>query len=210
MKQAAVDKLQVGIFVFDDVEVLDFAGPFEVFSRTRLAPGLDSRRSDETAPCRVFTIAAQAGPIAATGGLQIVPDCDFAAQRPVELLIVPGGFGARQLLQNDAVLDWIRRTAGSARQVASVCTGALLLARAGLLSGRRATTHWGALDLLASLDPSIQVERTRRVVEDGIITSAGVSAGIDMALTLVGNLWGGEVAEDTARYMEYPRPATQP
>jgi transcriptional regulator GlxA family with amidase domain len=205
-----VDKLQVGIFIFDDVEVLDFAGPFEVFSRTRLTPGLDSRHSDETAPCRVFTIAAHSGPITATGGLQVVPDCDFAAERPVDLLIVPGGFGTRPLLQNPAVLDWIRRRAGSARQVTSVCTGALLLARAGLLSGRRATTHWGALDLLASLDPSIQVERTRRVVEDGVVTSAGVSAGIDMALTLVENLWGSDVPEDTARYMEYPRRTIEP
>jgi len=89
-----------------------------------------------------------------------------------------------------------------------VCTGSLLLARAGLLAGRRATTHWGALDLLASLDPTITVERGQRVVEDGIITSAGVSAGMDMALSVVEALHGPEVADETARYIEFPRGST--
>ena len=201
----AVEKVRVGIFIFDGVEVLDFAGPFEVFSRTRLTPGVDSRRSEDTAPFHVFTVAAHVRPIIATGGLRVVPDCDFAGAGTIDLLIVPGGFGTRQLLQDSAVLGWIRRTAAKAQRAASVCTGALLLAQAGLLAGRRATTHWGALDLLASLDPTVQVERSRRVVEDGIVTSAGVAAGIDMALGLVESLYGREVADDTARYIEYPR-----
>ncbi len=204
-----VDRLQVGIFIFDDVEVLDFAGPFEVFSRTRLTPGVESRRSEDTAPFHVFTIAAQRRPVIATGGLRVIPDCDFAAGRPIDLLIVPGGLGTRRLLQDSTVLDWIRGTATRAQRVASVCTGALLLAKTGLLARRRATTHWGALDLLASLDPTMRVERARRVVEDGIVTSAGVSAGIDMALELVERLCGREVADDTARYMEYPRVPVQ-
>jgi transcriptional regulator GlxA family with amidase domain len=200
-----VNQLHVGIFIFDDVEVLDFAGPFEVFSRTRLTPGVDSRRSEDTAPFRVFTVAAHARPVTATGGLRILPDYDFAVAPPIDLLVVPGGFGTRPLLKDPVVLEWIRRAAVSARRIASVCTGALVLAQAGLLAGRRATTHWGAFDLLASLDPSVQVETTRRVVEDGVVTSAGVSAGIDMALELVEGLCGREVADDTARYMEYSR-----
>ena len=200
-----VSRVQVGILLFDGVEILDFAGPFEVFSRTRLVPGVESRRSEASAPFRVFTVARHPGPISTTGGLRVLPDRDFASTEPVDLLVVPGGFGTRALLDEPEVLDWIRRTAASARQVASVCTGALLLARAGLLSHRRATTHWGALDLLASLDPTITVEPGLRVVEDGIVTSAGVAAGIDMALRLVETMYGQEVADETARYIEYPR-----
>jgi transcriptional regulator GlxA family with amidase domain len=106
-------------------------------------------------------------------------------------------------VDNEDVTGWIRERSAGAELVTSVCTGALLLASAGLLAGRRATTHWGALDLLGEVDASIDVDRTRRVVEDGVITSAGVSAGIDMALTVVERLCGRDVAEDTARYMEY-------
>jgi len=197
-------KTHVGILVFDDVEVLDFAGPFEVFSRTRTTPGLDSRRSDDSAPFRVFTVAPASGPIVATGGLEIVPHCDFASSPAIDVLVVPGGFGTRPLLQNAEVLDWLRRTAAGAQRVTSVCTGALLLAQAGLLAGRRATTHWSALDRLAGLDATITVDGSRRVVDDVVITSAGVSAGIDMALSVVAAYCGREVAVETARYVEYP------
>lgn len=200
-----MNRVQVGIFVFDGVEVLDFAGPFEVFSRTRLLPGIESRRSEETAPFHVFTVAARSDPVTATGGLRVLPDHDFGSDQPIDILVVPGGFGTRALLHEPRVLDWIRRTATKAQRVASVCTGSLLLARVGLLAGRRATTHWGALDLLASLDRSIRVEPALRVVEDGIVTSAGVSAGIDMALDLVEAICGREVADETAKYIEYPR-----
>ena len=203
-----MQQVQVGIFIFDEVEVLDFAGPFEVFSRTRLTPGVASRRSDETAPFRVFTVAAALRPIVATGGLRVIPDHDFAMAPPIDLLVVPGGFGTRTLLQDGAVLDWIRRIAAGTSRVTSVCTGALLLAQAGLLAGRRATTHWGALDLLASLDPTIRVDAAARVVKDGITTSAGVSAGIDMALAVVADMHGQAVADETARYMDYIRGGT--
>ncbi|HEV7502227.1 MAG TPA: DJ-1/PfpI family protein, partial [Vicinamibacteria bacterium] len=175
-----MEKLRVGIFLFDGVEVLDFAGPFEVFSRTRLTPGSESRRSEETAPFEVFTVAAAAGTVLATGGLRVVPHFDFASAPHIDLLVIPGGFGTRALLEDTATLDWIRRSAAAAQRVTSVCTGSLLLARAGLLSGRRATTHWGALDQLARIDPTVTVEREARVVEDGIVSSAGVAAGIDM------------------------------
>jgi transcriptional regulator GlxA family with amidase domain len=202
-----MNRISVAIFVFDGVEVLDFAGPYEVFSRVRLSPGLDSRRSDESAPYRVFTVAATADPIAATGGLKVIPDFSFASAPPIDLLVVPGGFGTRPLLADAPTLAWIQRIAKSAGQVSSVCTGALLLAKAGLLTGRRATTHWGALDLLGQTDPTIRVERDLRVVEDGIISSAGVSAGIDMAFAVVERMHGRAVADETARYMDYPRGA---
>lgn len=198
------EKLQVGILVFDDIEVLDFAGPFEVFSRTRTTPGVESRRSEDSAPFNVFTVAPRPGPIVAVGGLRIVPHFDFTDAPAIDIVVVPGGFGTRPLMQDAAVLDWLRRTAGSARRVTSVCTGALLLAQAGLLTGRRATTHWSALDRLAGLDATITVDSGRRVVDDGIVTSAGVSAGIDMAFEVVKAFCGREVAEETARYIEYP------
>jgi len=197
-------KLHVGILVFDDVEVLDFAGPFEVFSRTRLTPGLESRRSENSAPFNVFTVAPRPGPIVATGGLRIVPHFDFATAPSIDVLVVPGGFGTRPLLEDAETLAWLRRTAGAAQRVTSVCTGALLLAQAGLLSGRRATTHWSSLERLAGMDATITVEGTQRVVDDVIITSAGVSAGIDMAFAVVAVYCGQEVADETARYIEYP------
>ncbi len=200
-----MDRIQVGILIFDDVEVLDFAGPFEVFSRTRLTPGVESRRSEQSAPFRVFTIARTREPITATGGLAVIPHHAFADNPWIDLLLVPGGFGTRTLLHDEEMLGWIRRTAAAARQVSSVCTGALLLAQAGLLKGHRATTHWASLDLLASLDAEITVERDERVVDDGIITSAGVASGIDMSFHIVETIFGREVADETARYIEYRR-----
>ena len=197
-------KLQVGVFVFDDVEVLDFAGPFEVFSRTRATPGLESRRTEASAPFNVFTVAPRPGPVVATGGLKIVPHWDFASSPAIDVLVVPGGFGTRPLLEDAEVLAWIRRTAARAQRITSVCTGALLLAQAGLLAGRRATTHWSSLDRLASLDATITVDGSQRVIDDVVITSAGVSAGIDMAFAVVAAYCGREVALETARYIEYP------
>lgn len=196
----------VAILIFDNVEVLDFAGPYEVFSRTRLVPGPESRRTDDSAPFNVFTVAPRAGTLRATGGLQVVPDYDFASAPPIDILLVPGGFGTRPLLEDAAALDWIVRTAGQAQLVTSVCTGALLLARGGLLDGKRATTHWLALDLLEQIGGGkVSVERGTRYVDDGVVTSAGVAAGIDMAFWVVEKLCGREVADETARYIEYPR-----
>lgn len=200
-----MDKWNVGILVFDGVEVLDFAGPFEVFSRTRLEPGIASRRDDEAAPFDVFTVARRRALVTCTGGLVIEPRHGFGEEPHIDLLVVPGGFGTRALLRDQEVLDWIRRTAAGARRLASVCTGSLVLAQAGLLAGRRAATHWSALDLLASLGRGVTVERARRVVDDGVLTSAGVASGIDLAFYVVETLCGREVAEETARYIEYRR-----
>ncbi len=200
-------KTSVGIFIFPDVEVLDFAGPFEVFSRTRTVPGADSRRTDDSAPFQVFTVARTHDPVTAIGGLRVIPDYSWGDAPAIDLLVVPGGFGTRPLLKDQATLEWIRRVAPKASHVTSVCSGALLLAQAGLLRNRAATTHWAAHDLLASIDPSIRLDRESRVVHDGVFTSAGVSAGIDMAFAVVESLCGREVAEETARYIEYPRTA---
>ena len=200
-----MDKWHVGILIFDGVEVLDFAGPFEVFSRTRLTPGPESRRSEETAPFHVFTVARALSSVNATGGLRVLPHHDFAGAPRIDLLLIPGGFGTRALIDDTETLDWIRNSAGRARKVTSVCTGSLLLAKAGLLKGRRATTHWGALDLLDSMQAGVRVEREPRVVDDGIISSAGVASGIDMAFYVVETLFGREVADETAHYIEYRR-----
>jgi transcriptional regulator GlxA family with amidase domain len=196
----------VGILIFDGVEVLDFAGPFEVFSRTRLTPGPESRRTEDSAPFRVFTVAKSRPPIVTTGGLTVTPHYGFEDAPPIDLLVVPGGFGTRALLRDVPTLEWIRRTAATARRITSVCTGSLLLAKAGLLTGRRATTHWAALDALAALHGG-PVERERRVVDDGIITSAGVASGIDMAFYVVERRCGAAVADETAHYIEYRREA---
>jgi transcriptional regulator GlxA family with amidase domain len=198
-------QLNVGILIFDGVEVLDFAGPYEVFSRTRVEPGVESRRSDVSAPFHVFTVAQHSGPVTATGGLRVLPDHHFGSAPRIDLMVIPGGFGTRALLDHAGVLHWIAHTSAEARHITSVCTGSLLLARAGLLSNRRATTHWGALDLLGGLDPSVSVERDCRVVDDGIVTSAGVAAGIDMALNVVESICGRAVADETAKYIEFPR-----
>ena len=200
-----MDRWKVGILVFDGVEVLDFAGPFEVFSRVRLTPGVESRRSDESAPFHVFTVARSRASIRAIGGLEVVPHCSFADAPRIDLLVVPGGFGTRPLLEDREVLDWIRRAAAGSKLVTSVCTGALLLAKAGLLDGRRATTHWGALDLLGSLGRGIAVERDQRVVDDVVISSAGVASGMDMSFRVVEKLFGRAVADETAKYIEYRR-----
>jgi transcriptional regulator GlxA family with amidase domain len=200
-----MEKLNVGILLFDDVEVLDFAGPFEVLSRTRVAPGPESRRSEDSAPFRVFTVAKTKQKVRAIGDLIVEPHYSFTDAPRIDILVVPGGWGSRAAMQDPEVLSWVKRVSAAARFTSSVCTGALILARAGLLAGRRATTHWAAYDLLASLDGGVKVIRDARVVKDGIFTSAGVSAGIDMAFALVEEICGRAVADETSHYIEYPR-----
>ena len=198
-------KINVGIFIFDEVEVLDFAGPFEVFSRTRLLKGAESRRSNDSAPFNPFTVSIDTKPLTATGGLKIIADYTFNNFPKIDILIVPGGYGTRTLLNNEILLKWIKAVSDKANITASVCTGSLLLAKAGLLEGKRATTHWGAIEALKSISKDIQVITERRVVNDEIITSSGVSSGIDMAFMIVENLYGEEVSSDTAKYIEFHR-----
>jgi transcriptional regulator GlxA family with amidase domain len=187
---------KVAILIFDDVEVLDFCGPFEVFSVTG--------RNEKQAPFNVYTVAETAGPVLARNQLSVNPRYTFADCPPPQILLVPGGWGTRQQMHNPAVIDWIKHHAPAAELVLSVCTGSLLLAKAGLLEGLEATTHHGAIDLLKETAPQTLVQPGRRFVDNGkVITSAGISAGIDMSLHVVGRLLGKDVARATARYMEY-------
>jgi transcriptional regulator GlxA family with amidase domain len=196
-----MNRKRVGILVFPDVEVLDFCGPFEVFSVTRLDETL---RRETPSPFEVVLVAEHEGVVKATGGLRVVPDHTLATCPPLDVLVVPGGWGTRKEIGNRALLDWIGERGRHVETLTSVCTGSMLLGRAGLLDGRRATTHWRALDWMRESFPTVTVEDTLHVVEDGdIITSAGISAGIDMALRVVARYHGDDVARATARNMEY-------
>lgn len=195
---------RVGILVFNDVEVLDFCGPFEVFSTTRLNEEL---RREEPSPFDVSLIAETRNTVVASGGLKVTPDFDFSDAPPLDILVVPGGWGTRQEINNQRLLAWISQTAQKAETVTSVCTGSLLLGKAGLLEGKRATTHWRSLDWMQELFPATKVDRQRHFVRDGnLFTSAGISAGIDMALMVVSSYCGETVARSTAQHMEYPYP----
>jgi len=191
----------VGIYLYDDVEVLDFAGPFEVFSvATRV-----SRRDAPSAPPPfvALTISRTGEPVTARGGLVVTPMHAIAGHPALDVLIIPGGVIDAEVSRTD-VIGWIRAQATAARLVASVCTGAFLLAQAGLLKGRRATTHREDADDLAARHPDIKVERGVGWVDEGsIVTSAGISAGIDVSLHLVARLTGTDLATLTARQMEY-------
>lgn len=185
----------VAILIFDEVEVLDFCGPFEVFS-------VAGRRSELT-PFHVYTVA-QTEPVLARNNLSVNPAHTLSDCPPPDILLVPGGYGTRREMHNPELIDWIRRRAGEAELVLSVCTGALLLAKAGLLDGLSATTHHGAIDLLRESAPNTTVLPSERIVDNGkVVLSAGVSAGIDMSLYVVGRLLGAGQAEETARYIEY-------
>ena len=186
----------VAILIFDEVEVLDFCGPFEVFS-------VAGRRSGQE-PFNVYTVAQTPGPVNARNKLSVNPAHTLADCPRPDILLVPGGYGTRREMHNEALTGWIRERAEEAELVLSVCTGALLLAKAGLLEGLAATTHHGALDLLREVAPNTAVLASERVVDNGkVIVSAGISAGIDMSLYAVGRLLGVPAAEETARYMEY-------
>ena len=186
----------VAILIFDEVEVLDFCGPFEVFS-------VAGRRSGIT-PCNVSTVAESGGAVAARNNLSVNPAHTFSDCPRPDILLVPGGYGTRREMRNAVLTDWVRRSAEEAELLLSVCTGALILARAGLLDGLSATTHQGAIDLLREAAPKTAVLESERVVDNGkVILSAGISAGIDMSLYVVGRLLGESLAEETARYMEY-------
>jgi transcriptional regulator GlxA family with amidase domain len=199
-----MDPRRVGILVFPEVEVLDFCGPFEVFSVTRLD---EDRRRQDKSPYEVLIIAENPGVVVATGGLKVVADHGQDDCPPLDVLVVPGGWGTRREMNNDRLIDWLRERARSVTMLTSVCTGALLLGKAGLLDGKRATTHWRALQEMRGLFPAVEVIDDQHVVEEGdVITSAGISAGIDMALWVVARHHGDAVGRATARYMEYPFP----
>lgn len=194
-------RLMTGIVIFDDIEVLDFCGPFEVLSVTRLN---EARRREEPSPFDVRLIAPQGKNVTTAGGMQVLAQHTFADTPPLDILVVPGGWGVRRELENPAMAPWLRQQAQQVTLLTAVCTGSMLLGQAGLLDGRHATTHWKSLDWMRQTFPGIQVDAQHHVVEDShIITSAGISAGIDMALRIVARCWGEDVATATARHMEY-------
>lgn len=193
--------IAVGIFVFPDIEVLDFAGPYEVFTTAARVAGRQNPAAEK--PFAVFTVGESVASFKARAGLTVVPDFPFGQHRAIDLLIVPGGVVTAEL-EKPAVIDWIAATAAQARLTAAVCTGAFLLGRAGLLDGRQATTHWEDIADLRRDFPQIEVLADRRWVDAGnVVTSGGISAGIDMSLHLVERLAGRDLALATARQMEY-------
>lgn len=197
VKQQMASPRNLAILIFDDVEVLDFCGPFEVFSV--------ANRWTDPAAFNVITVSEKPGPVIARNGLSVNPHYGLEDCPRADLLLVPGGQGTRREMHNEALLDWIKRRSTEAEMIMSVCTGALLLAQVGLLNGLEATTHHGAIGLLREVAPSTTIHEDRRFVDNGrIICSAGVAAGIDMSLHVVARLLGEDIAVKTARQMEYP------
>jgi transcriptional regulator GlxA family with amidase domain len=191
-------KRNVAIFIFDEVEVLDFTGPLEVFA---VADGLQGGDV-----FNVFTVAESPGTVRARHGLKVVPNYTLENCAAPDVLIMPGGIGTRPLLGKPALLEWLRTKTKRAEIVMSVCTGALVLAKAGLLENLRVTTHHNALDLLRELAPGATIDGSARFHDNGkILTSAGISAGIDCSLHVIERLLGEDAAAATAEHMEYRR-----
>jgi transcriptional regulator GlxA family with amidase domain len=182
-----------GLVLYDDAEELDFVGPWEVFTMGAQANGED----------RVVTIAERPEAVRCHKGLRVLPDHTYADAPRLDVVLVPGGFGSRREQENPVLLDWLRRVAPGCRWVTSVCSGALILHAAGFLKGRRATTHWSVIEALRDRGDVEVLEHTRYVRDGNVVTSAGVSAGIDMALWLVGQLHGPTFARGVQRFMEY-------
>ena len=184
----------IGILLFDDVEELDFVGPWEVFSATTQHLFPDDQ---------VVTIAQELRPIRCAKGLRVLPDFDFSNAPPLDVVLVPGGQGTRREVSNQTLIGWLREAGQNCQWVTSVCTGALLLHEAGFTKGRRVTTHWAFIETLRQRG-DVTVLENRRYVRDGnVVTAAGVSAGIDMALWLVGQIYGVDVARKVQRGIEY-------
>ncbi len=190
--------IRVAILLYDEVELLDFAGPFEVFSLAE-----DPQNGQKA--FSIFTVAERPGMVRVRNGLLVQPQYSFKWVPDCDLLVVPGGYGAEQVeLYNHIVTGFIKANAEKGAIVASVCTGAFLLAQAGLLQGRAAVTHWMDADRLEREHPEITVKRDVKVVDEGeILTSAGISSGIALSLYLVKRLVGEEAARKVARRMEY-------
>jgi transcriptional regulator GlxA family with amidase domain len=186
----------IGVLLFDDVEELDAVGPWEVLaSWTKFFP------DDGWA---VSCLSKSGGPVTAAKGLVLGAHHAIADAPALDVLLHPGGVGTRPMLRDVEHLDWIRKQRASVPLLTSVCTGSLVYAAAGLLAGRPATTHWASLDLLQELDPTIDVRPDERFVDDGdVVTSSGVSAGIDMALHLVARLASVERAREVRKYIQY-------
>ena len=191
---------RIGIFLFEGAEELDWAGPWEVLSYwARTYPDDD---------VEVFTVAEREGPVTCAKGLKVLADHSWHTMPSIDVLVYPGGYGTRPQLGDETYRKWVRSHAESGTLMTSVCTGSLVYADAGLLDGRPATTHWANVDLLASLGQNIEVRPDDRFVDDGdVVTAAGVSAGIDMALHLVARLSSVDRAKEVRRGIQYdPEP----
>ncbi|ABD82669.1 DJ-1/PfpI family protein [Saccharophagus degradans] len=188
--------INIGIYIYDRAEVLDFSGPFEVFSTA-------TRMCENDTPFNVFLVAQQLQPVVARGGYRVLPEYDFSNHPSIDLLLVVGGVHTDEMDKSD-VVAWLALQATKAKWVASVCTGAFLLAQAGIITDQSVTTHWEDIADLRKQFPALNVQSDVRWVDEGrLTTSAGISAGIDMSLFLVSKLHSKPLAEATARQMEY-------
>jgi transcriptional regulator GlxA family with amidase domain len=214
-----------GILLFEDAEELDFAGPWEVFTaaamietsdaetasrRTRGEPELAAAaaasqvsRDRSRWASRVVTLAESERPVRCAKGMRVVPDHGFANAPALDVVVVPGGWGTRREVANPALIEWLRKAGAECRWVTSVCTGALLLHEAGFAKGRRITTHWSFVEQLRQRGDVTVLEQVRYVRDGNLVTAAGVSAGIDMSLWLVGQLHDPAFARRVQHYIEY-------
>ncbi len=187
--------LRIGILIFEDAEELDFVGPWEVFKMAR---------EGKPGAYELLLIAEHDAPVRCRGGMRVVPDATIASAPPLDVLLIPGGQGTRREVENRTLLDWIARVSASAKWVTSVCTGAMLLTAAGPAKGKKVTTHWAFVETLRKRGEASEVLDNFRYVRDGnVVTAAGVSAGIDMALWLVGQWESPRFARTVQRNMEY-------
>lgn len=188
--------MNIGIYIYDQAEVLDFAGPFEVFSTA-------SRLSESSSLFNVFLVGEKKEPVTARGGFRVNPAFGFHDDLHIDVLIVAGGVHTEEIKKTN-VLQWLAHEASKTKLVASVCTGAFLLAQAGVLKNHNVTTHWEDIPDLQKKYENLYVHKNKRWVDEGnIITSAGISAGIDMSLHIVSRLHSSELAERTAKQMEF-------
>jgi transcriptional regulator GlxA family with amidase domain len=186
----------VGIFLFNNIELLDFAGPYEVFSVTA--------ELNEYKHFKVFTISSDGATIKSVNGLRVVPDFDFNNHPSIDIFVIPGGVGTRAEINKIEVLSWVSKTYESSKITMSVCSGAIIPAKLGLLDGLEATTHHEVMEYLKEIAPDAMINQDRRFIDNGkIMTAGGISAGIDLALHIVKKLHGEDTFNKTVRYMEY-------
>lgn len=192
--------LRTGILLFNDAEELDFAGPWEVFTMANEVAGY----SGGSKPFEMLMVAETTGPVRCRKGMRVVPDATLETCGKLDIILIPGGQGTRTEVKNEKLLAWIAKTAPGCTWITSVCTGALLLTAAGPARGKRVTTHWGFIEQLRARNEAAEVLEKVRYVRDGnVVTAAGVSAGIDMALWLVGQIESPDFARNVQRAMEY-------
>ncbi len=196
-------KKKIGIFLFDKVEILDFAGPYEVFSCTKISEiNKHNTKKIFFSPFKIVTISEKGKIITTTGGLKVKTDFSIKDHPKLDILLIPGGLGTRDLIKNKKILDWVIMHR-DIEILCSVCTGSLILAKAGLLKNKYATTHRSAFNILKELSPSTKIVKNKRYVHDVFYTAAGVSAGIDLSLKIVEEFYGRKIAKNTVKYMEY-------